>query len=78
LDDPSLRRDLARRGFDRAREFSWTATALGTVAAYERAYSRLQDITQGPAANTLKRSATRSVALATGARARRRSTGVER
>lgn len=74
LEDPSLRGDLARRGLERAREFSWTSTALGTIAAYERAYSRRQQTGPRPARAALKRSAARSVALATDARRRRRST----
>lgn len=37
LSDPSLRRDLARRGRERARRFTWEATAGATVESYRRA-----------------------------------------
>jgi glycosyltransferase involved in cell wall biosynthesis len=37
LDDPALREDLARRGRERARRFSWERTARETVAAYREA-----------------------------------------
>ena len=37
LDDPSLARSLAARGIERARRFSWNATASRTVDAYRAA-----------------------------------------
>lgn len=35
-EDPALRRDLGRRGLQRAAAFSWTATARATLAVYAR------------------------------------------
>jgi glycosyltransferase involved in cell wall biosynthesis len=35
--EPSLRRDLREAGLARARQFTWKATALGTVDSYARA-----------------------------------------
>ncbi|MDQ4130852.1 MAG: hypothetical protein M3133_07685, partial [Actinomycetota bacterium] len=35
LSEPSLRGDLRKRGFDRAREFSWERTARETALVYE-------------------------------------------
>jgi glycosyltransferase involved in cell wall biosynthesis len=40
LGDQELRTELARRGRERARRFTWERTADGTVAAYERALSQ--------------------------------------
>lgn len=37
LSDEGLRADLARRGRERARRFSWRASAEGTLGSYERA-----------------------------------------
>lgn len=36
LHDPSLRQSLSARGQQRAREYSWRRTALGTLRVYER------------------------------------------
>lgn len=40
LTDEALRRDLARRGLTRAREFTWERTARETLAAYRRTFGR--------------------------------------
>ena len=40
LTDDALRRELAQRGLDRSREFTWERTARATVAVYERVARR--------------------------------------
>jgi glycosyltransferase involved in cell wall biosynthesis len=37
LDDPALRRRLADRAFDQARDMTWTAAAQATLSVYEKA-----------------------------------------
>ena len=44
-EDPSLRRDLASRGLERARQFNWQKTAADTLAVYARALNGSRAIT---------------------------------